>query len=89
MSEFTEGVGHAVFVRTDVPGYEEVKVAFGSLEEMVSVCTSPKPALMLEKVVVRATEGESVVSLMLGYIASSRGRRVPVETKDAGPGLGT
>jgi hypothetical protein len=79
MSEFTDGVGQAVFVRTDVPDYAEVKQPFRSLEEMVEICTRPQAGLMLERVVVYASREETPVSLTLGYISSSSGKRVPVE----------
>jgi hypothetical protein len=79
MNEFTDGVGQAVFIRTDVPDYAEVKQPFRSLEEMVEVCTRAQENLMLERVVVYAMRGELPVSLTLGYISSSSGRRIPVE----------
>lgn len=82
MSDFVDGVGQAVFVRTDVPDYVEVKVPFRSLEELVDVCTTPRPSLMLEKVVVYATQNETPVSLTLSYVSSSSGRRIPTELVD-------
>lgn len=84
MSDFVDGVGQAVFIRTDVPEYVEVKQPFRSLEEMMEVCTRSQENLMLERVVVYATRGEIPVSLTLGYISSSSGRRIPVEMEESG-----
>jgi len=84
MSDFSDGVGQAVFIRTDVMDYAEVKQPFRSLEEMVEVCTKHQENLMLERVVVYALRGETPVSLTLGYISSSSGRRIPVELEERG-----
>jgi hypothetical protein len=72
-------VGQAVFIRTDVPDYLEESIAFGSLEELIGLCTTPKPNLTLEKVMVYAMDGEMPISLTLSFLAASKGRRLPEE----------
>ena len=79
MSRLTDAVGHAVFIRTDVPEYLEEAIAFASLEEMVAVCTTPQKNLTLEKVTIYASDGQNPISLNLAFVAASRGRRMPVE----------
>lgn len=72
-------VGQVVFMRTDVPDYVEETFTFGSLEELIALCTTPKPNLTLEKVMVYAMAGETPISLTLGFVAASKGRRLPEE----------
>lgn len=68
-------IGQAVFIRTDVMDYAEDAVPFRTLEEMIQICTTPRADRMLEKVLVFAMDGELPVSLTLGFIAASKGRR--------------
>lgn len=79
MSSPTEAIGHAIFVRTDVPDYVEEFVPFRTLDEMVGVCTTPRSRMTLEKVIVYAKESSESVSLTLGYISSTHGRPMPRE----------
>ena len=44
--------GQAVFIRTDVLEYLEINFPFQTLEEMVKICSEPKPGLTLERVIV-------------------------------------
>lgn len=79
MTRAKNAVGQAVFIRTDVPEYEEECISFGSLEEMIDVCTTAREHLTLDKVMIYAMDDDAPVSLSLGFIAASKGRRLPVE----------
>lgn len=68
-------VGQVIFVRTDVPEYSEVAIAFQSLEELVSLCTCPQPGRTLERVVIFTLQGEEPIALTLGFISASKGVR--------------
>ncbi len=74
MSELEKVIGQAIFIRVDTPDYAEEAFPFKSLEEMVSLCTRPKPNRILEKVIVYAMEGETPVSVQLGFLSASRSR---------------
>jgi len=84
VSSPTEAIGHAIFVRTDVPDYVEEFLPFRTLEEMVRICTTQQSRMTLEKVIVYAKENSESVCLTLGYISSSHGRSMP---KKPVPGL--
>ena len=70
--------GQAVFIRTDVLEYLEISFPFQSLEEMVKVCSEPKPGLTLERVIVFSLRGGQPSALTLGFISASRGLRPEV-----------
>lgn len=68
-------IGQAVFIRTDVPEYSEATVPFQTLEEMVSVCSVPRPSLTLERVVIFSLQGDQPSALILGFICATKGVR--------------
>ena len=68
-------IGQAVFICTDVPDYQEETLAFKTLEEMVRLCSEPRPDRVLEKVVVFSlVEGEPC-ALTLGFVSATKGQR--------------
>ena len=71
-------IGQAIFIRTGVPDYIEVPLPFQTLEEMVKVCSEPKPGLTLERVVVFSMRGGQPHALTLGFISASKGVRPEV-----------
>ena len=75
-------IGQAVFIRTDTVDYAEVIVPFTSLEELVEVCTKPRPNMTLEKVLVYSFVNNEPTALTLGFIAASKGQR-PLPTEQA------
>lgn len=75
MQELAYAVGQAVFIRTDTPDYAEETIAFKTLEEMVQVCSQPRPNLTLEKVIVYAMAGGEPCALTLGFISATKGQR--------------
>lgn len=75
MNPPTNAIGQAVFIRTDVLDYSEVNVPFQTLEEMVNVCSEPRPRLTLERVVVFSLHGNQPSALTLGFISASKGVR--------------
>lgn len=68
-------IGQAVFIRTEVREYAEVNVPFQTLEELVKVCSEPRPGLTLERVVVFSLRDGQPCALTLGFISASRGVR--------------
>lgn len=68
-------IGQAVFVRTDTTDYAEKTFPFTSLEEMVEICSTPKPDLLLEKIVVFSLGDGEPLALTLGFISASKGQR--------------
>ena len=68
-------IGQAVFIRTETPDYEEAIVPFRTLEEMVKICSEPRPNLILEKVVIYAMTGAEPCALTLGFISATKGQR--------------
>jgi hypothetical protein len=68
-------IGQAVFIRTDTPDYEEAAIPFKTLEEMVALCSEPRPNLTLEKIIVYAMPGGEPCALTLGFIAATKGQR--------------
>lgn len=68
-------IGQAVFIRTDTPDFQEKAVPFASLEEMVNLCTQPRPNLTLEKIIVHCLSNEEPVAVTLGFISASKGAR--------------
>ena len=75
MQELAYAVGQAVFIRTDTPDYAEETIAFKTLEEMVQVCSQPRPNLTLEKIIVYAMAGGEPCALTLGFISATKGQR--------------
>lgn len=68
-------IGQAVFIRTGVPDYLEVTLPFQTLEELVRLCSEPRPGLTLERVVVFAMQNGQPSALTLGFISASKGVR--------------
>ena len=75
MTTLLYAIGQAVFIRTDTPDYAEATIPFTSLEEMVIICSQPRPNLTLEKVVVYGMTGTEPIALTLGFISASQGQR--------------
>ena len=75
MQTLLYAIGQAVFIRTDTPDYAEATVPFSSLEEMVLICSQPRPNLTLEKIIVYGMTGNEPISLTLGFISASQGQR--------------
>ncbi|MEQ2009332.1 MAG: hypothetical protein ABMA26_21325 [Limisphaerales bacterium] len=69
-------IGQAVFLRTGIPDYVEVTLAFQTLEELVRLCSEPRPGLTLERVVVFAMQDGQPAALTLGFISASKGTRL-------------
>jgi len=70
--------GQAIFVRTDTPDFEEQVITFSTLEEMVRVCSEPRPNMVLEKVVVSAMPDQEVCGLTFGFLAATKTPSVQV-----------
>ena len=70
-------IGQAVYVRTDSPDYAEETVAFKSLDELIQICTTPRPDCMLEKIIIQGLQGETPVAVSLAFLSASRGQRPP------------
>jgi hypothetical protein len=68
-------IGQAVFIQTDVPDYAEETVPFQSLEELVRLCSEPRPNRVLEKVVVYSMVNEAPVAVTLGFVSASKGSK--------------
>ncbi len=68
-------IGQAVFIRTDVPDYQEETVPFKGLEEMVKLCSQPRPNAVLEKVVVFSMLDGEPCALTLSFVSASKGQR--------------
>ena len=75
MQQLLYAIGQAVFIRTDTPDYAEATIPFASLEEMVILCSEPRPNLTLEKIIVYGMTGNEPIALTLGFISSSQGQR--------------
>ena len=76
-------IGQAVFIRTDTPDYAEAIVPFTSLEELVAVCSTPRPNMTLEKIIVYSMVENDPVALTLGFVSASRGQK-PGTTQKVG-----
>lgn len=68
-------VGQAVFVRTDTVDYAEECVPFASLEDLIKVCSTPRPNRLLEKVVIFCIAGEQPSAVTLGFISATSGQK--------------
>ncbi len=75
MSILEHAIGQAIFIRTGVPDYVEVPIPFQTLEEMVTLCSEPRPGLTLERVVIFSLRHGQPCALTLGFISASRGVR--------------
>jgi hypothetical protein len=75
MEQSSYAVGQAVFMRTDTADYEEETVPFQTLEELVKICSQPRPGCVLEKVVVYAMPDGEPCALTLGFIAATKGQK--------------
>lgn len=75
MQTLLYAIGQAVFIRTDTPDYSEATIPFTSLEEMVLICSQPRPNLTLEKIIVYGMTGNDPIALTLGFISASQGQR--------------
>ena len=69
-------VGQAIFLRTGIPDYVEVSLPFQTLEELVRLCSEPRPGLTLERVVVFAMQDGQPSALTLGFVSASKGTRL-------------
>ena len=78
--DLSYAVGQAVFVRTDTPDFEEKSVPFTSLEELVKICTDPKPNLQFEKIIVHCMAGNDSAAVSLGFISASKGAKPSAPT---------
>ena len=77
-------VGQAIFIRTDTPDYAEEVVPFKNLEELVQVCSRPRPDLVLEKLIIYAMHSGEPRAVTLAFVSASKGQRpqnLPVEEK--------
>ena len=68
-------VGQAVFIRTDTPDYAEEAVSFNSLQELVQLCSKPRPNLVLEKILICAMQEGEPCAVTLAFVSASRGQR--------------
>lgn len=75
MNPSAYAIGQAVFIRTDTPDYAEVMIPFTSLEDLVKVCSTPRPHLTLEKIIVYSMVDETPCALTLGFISCTKGQR--------------
>jgi len=75
MEDSAYAIGQAVFIRTDTPDYAEETIPFKTLEELVQICSEPRPDLTLEKIVVYAMSEGEPSAVMLGFISATKGQR--------------
>jgi hypothetical protein len=68
-------IGQAIFIRTDTADYAEHLVPFSSLDEMVRICSTSQPNLILEKVIVYSLVDGEPSALTLGFVAATKGQR--------------
>ena len=68
-------VGQAIFIRTDTADYAEEAIPFKNLEELVQLCSQPRPNLILEKVIVYALHGGEPCAVTLAFVSASKGQR--------------
>ncbi|MFA6544336.1 MAG: hypothetical protein WCS99_07910 [Limisphaerales bacterium] len=71
----SHAVGQAIFIRTGVSDYVEVPLPFQTLEELVRLCSEPRPGLTLERVVVFSMQDGQPCALTLGFVSASKGVR--------------
>ena len=75
MESSAYAIGQAVFIRTDVPDYQEETVPFKTLEDMVNICSRPRADSVLEKVVVFSLLDGEPCALTLGFVSATKGQR--------------
>jgi hypothetical protein len=75
MEQSSYAVGQAVFLRTNTPDCEEDSVAFQNLEELVKICSQPRPGCILEKVIIYAMPNGEPCALTLGFVAATKGQK--------------
>ena len=68
-------VGQAVFLRTDTPEYDEEAVPFQTLDELVKICSQPRPDRVLEKVIIYAMPEGEPCAVTLGFVAATKGQK--------------
>ena len=66
-------IGQAVFIRTDTPDYAEETIPFKTLEDLVTICSTPRAHLTLDKVMVYSMVKGEPHAVMLGFMCASRG----------------
>ena len=78
-----KAAGQVVFLRTDVSDYTEEIVPFATREELVRLCSEPRPNALVEKVQVFSQVSQPAVAVTLGFLSATRGQRLPAaETVD-------
>lgn len=75
MDSGSYAIGQAVFIRTDTPDFEEKTFPFASMEELVRLCTQPKPNLTLEKIIIHCLSEQHSTAVTLGFISATMGSR--------------
>jgi hypothetical protein len=75
MEQPSYAIGQAVFIRTDTPDYEEETVPFQTLEEMVKICSQPRPERVLDKVIAYAMPEGEPCAVTLGFVAATKGQK--------------
>ncbi|MBI1177212.1 hypothetical protein GC207_07205 [bacterium] len=68
-------IGQAIYVRTDVPDYEEVSIPFQTLGDLVRVCSEPRVGMLLDKVVIYAQPDGEPRAVSLSFLSASKGSR--------------
>jgi hypothetical protein len=69
------GIGQAVFIRTDLADYVEETIPFQTLDEIVVICSEPRPNLTLERVVIYSMVEEEPRAVTLNFISATKGQR--------------
>lgn len=75
MQNSAYAIGQAVFIRTDSPDYAEETVPFKTLEELARICSTPQPAMTLDKIMIYSMVDQEPCAVMLGFMSASRGQR--------------
>jgi hypothetical protein len=73
MNHSSYAIGQAVFIRTDTPDYSEETIPFKTLEELVTICSSPREHLTLDKIMIYSMIQDEPHAVMLGFMSASRG----------------
>lgn len=75
MSAPSYTIGQAVFVRTVGPDYAEETVPFKTLDDLIAICTTPRPGCLLETIILQGLDGELPLAVTLTFLAASRGTK--------------
>ncbi len=75
MEEHSYAIGQGVFIRTDTPEYAEEFVPFRSLEELAAICMTPRPNLMLDRIMIYSMVGQVPCAVTLNFMSASQGQR--------------